>query len=108
MFKPTSLLEGKTIDSPEADLRAAKRVEQYRISEKALYIPAGLRWTYLPLSEIESAEESHRCVVAGKCVAVEEKRPSLLLRAGGKEFSFNLEKAASLEILMERIWASRG
>ena len=63
MFKPTSILEGKTIDAPEADFRAAKRVEQYRISDKALYIPAGLKWTYLPLSAVESVEESHRCVV---------------------------------------------
>ena len=103
MFKPTSILEGKTIDAPEADFRAAKRVEQYRISDKALYIPVGLKWTYLPLSAVESVEESHRCVVAGKCVAVEEKRPSLALRAGGKDFSFNLEKPASLKTLLEYI-----
>ncbi len=103
MFKPTSILEGKSIEAPEADFRAAKRVEQYRISDKALYIPAGLKWTYLPLSEVERVEESHRCVVAGKCVAVEEKRPSLALRAGGKDFSFNLEKPASLKTLLEFI-----
>ena len=103
MFKPTSVLEGQTIPSPEEDFRSAQRVEQYRLSDRALYIPAGLRWTYLPLDAVESAEESHRVIVAGKCVAVEEKRPCAVLRAGGRCFTVHFEKAESLRKLLAAI-----
>ena len=50
MFAPTSLLEGKSIPDPAEDLKKARRVEQYRLGARALYIPEGLRWRYLPLS----------------------------------------------------------
>ena len=103
MFKPSSLLEGKQIDDPAGDFRSAKRVEQYRVSKKALYIPSGLRWTYLPLFEIRSAGESQRVVSAGKCVSVVEHRPVLEITTERKTVQLNLEKPASLEILLEAI-----
>ena len=49
MFSPTSLLTEKTLEDPAADFRAAVRVEQYRVSAQAIYIPSGLRWTYMAL-----------------------------------------------------------
>ena len=94
------LLEGQDIPSPEEDFRAAKRLEQYRLGAGALYIPAGLRWNYLPLAAIRTAEESHRCVTAGKCVAVTERRPVLLLHTASEDFTLPLEKAESLRTLL--------
>ena len=100
MPKLSPLLEGKEIDSAAEDFRGAERIEQYRLGSAALYIPAGLRWNYIPLSAIESAEEAHRVVSAGKCVSVEVKRPTLRLTTGVGEFSLNLEKPESLQKML--------
>ena len=106
MFTPTCLLEGCAIDAPAEDFRAAKRVEQYRVSAKAIYIPAGLRWTYLPLSEIRRAEESHRAVSAGKCVSVTERRPTLAVTTDTGEFKLNLERVENMQKLLDAIHAA--
>ena len=107
MFTPRCVWEGKAIKNPEEDFRRAQRVEQYRLGEQALYIPAGLRWHYIPLDEIQAAEETHRSVTAGKCVAVTEKRPGLLLHAGGETFALPLEQRASLEKLLAAVGPGR-
>ncbi len=107
MLKPNSLLEGIELENAEADFRSAERVEQYRISAQALYIPAGFRWSYLPLRAVLTAEESHRSVTAGKCVAVTEKRPTLLLKTESAEFPIPLEKAQSLQKLLAVIRKSK-
>ena len=103
MFTPTSLINGKSIADPAEDLRSAKRIEQYRVSAQAVYIPSGLRWTYIPLSEIHGVEESHRVVSAGKCVSVVEHRPVLEVRTDQESFKLNLEKDASIRTLLELV-----
>ena len=103
MPAPTSLIEGYHLASPAEDFKTARRVEQYRVSGEALYIPAGFRWNYIPFSAIRTAEESHFSVTAGKCVAVTEKRPSLHLDTAGGSFDFPLEKAASLQAVLDAI-----
>lgn len=108
MARFTSLLEGKEIRTPEEDFRKAKKVEQYRIGERAVYLPAGLRWNYLPLAEIREAEEAHRAVTAGKCVAVTERRPTLWLKTEGGTVTLDLERPASLPLLLEAIRKAKG
>ena len=103
MAAPTSLIEGITIPAPAQDLKSAKRVEQYRVSENAVYIPAGLRWTYIPVCAIESAESSQRSVTAGHCVTVTERLPSLQILAAGQVFTLALEKPDSAGKILELI-----
>ena len=67
MAKPVCMVPGKELPDAAEDFRGAKRIEQYRISEKALYLPEGLRWKYLPFSAIDKAEESFRVISAGHC-----------------------------------------
>ena len=100
MAAPSSLIEGKSIPSPADDFRKAQRIEQYRASAQALYIPAGFRWNYIPVSAMEDLGESHRSVTAGHCVTVTERRPSLFLRAGGRDFELPLEKPDSAKKLL--------
>ncbi|MBO5556544.1 MAG: hypothetical protein J5927_05115 [Oscillospiraceae bacterium] len=97
MFVPETLIPGKTIDDVRADFRAAERVEQYRLGQAAVYIPAGLRWNYIPRAEILQATSSHRTVSAGHCVTVQVKTPSLELVTSAGPFDLNLEKQASLD-----------
>lgn len=54
------------IPSPEVDVKSAKRVGQYKISEMAIYKPDG---TYLPLSEIEELTHDRTSVHVSGCCA---------------------------------------
>ena len=96
MFKPKCLIAGKELDAVEEDFRAAVKVEQYRVGKAAVYLPEGLRWNYLPISEIRSVETAHRVISAGHCVTVREQRPTLQLETAGSPVTLNLEKAESL------------
>ena len=100
MFDPESLIPGKTLDDAKRDFRSAERVEQYRLGEKAVYIPAGLKWNYIPKTEILQASASHRTVSAGHCVTVRVSTPSLELVTSAGSFDLNLEKPASLDRLL--------
>ncbi|MBO6039930.1 MAG: hypothetical protein J6P58_01850 [Oscillospiraceae bacterium] len=103
MFRPTALIEGLVIDDPSEDFRTAQRIEQYRVGKAALYIPAGLRWNYIPFSAIRSAGESRRTVSAGHCVTVEIKTPALELETSAGPMTLNLEKPDSLRKLLDAI-----
>ena len=100
MFTPTSMIEGKSITGAKEDFRSAQRVEQYRISRQALYLPEGLRWKYIPLSEIEKADESFRVISAGHCVPVREKRPELDLITEIGPVHLRLEKQESMQKIL--------
>ena len=101
MAKPVCLVPGKELPDAAEDFRSAKRIEQYRVSEKALYLPEGLRWKYLPFNAIDKAEESFRVISAGHCVPVREKRPELDLVTEIGTVHLQLEKPESLRMVME-------
>ncbi len=105
MFAPVCMIEGKSIADVKEDFRSAKRVEQYRIGRKALYLPEGLKWKYLPLTEIRQADESFRVVNAGHCVAVREKRPELDLETEGGKIHLQLEKPESMRAILDALRA---
>ena len=97
MAVPVTLIPGKTIDDVKSDFRTAERIEQYRLGENAVYLPAGLRWNYIPRSEILEASSSHRTVNAGHCVTVQVRTPSLELVTSAGPIELHLEKQASLD-----------
>ena len=103
MFTPVCMVEGKLIDRVKEDFKDALRVEQYRISNRALYLPEGLRWKYIPLGEIEKVEESFRVISAGHCVPVREKRPELDLTVGSEIVHLQLEKETSMQTILSAI-----
>ena len=54
------------IDDPKGDFRSARVIEQYHLSDRALYIPdKGLSWRYIPIDRI-------RGVIPGRDVRDEE------------------------------------
>ena len=93
-FRP--LIENCCIDDPAGDFRNAQKVEQYRVGELALYMPAGFKWDYLPYDAVESLEESHRNISSGKCVSVTEKKPVVNLNTRAGVIKLNLEKMDSV------------
>ena len=103
MPKFISLIEGKSLASPAEDFRNAMKVEQYRVSPAAVYIPSGFSWEYLPLSEVRSAEGSHRNITAGHCVTVTERKPAVELATETGSFTLNLEKNESVQKILSVI-----
>ena len=97
MFTPESLIPSITIDDAKNDLRNAERIEQYRLGNEAIYIPAGLKWNYIPRCRILQATSSHRTVSAGHCVTVQVKTPSLEIVTSSGSFELHLEKQSSLD-----------
>ncbi len=108
MQKFTCLIPGKELADPGEDFRSARRLEQYRLGEKALFLPRGLRWDYLPLEEIRRAERSRRVISAGHCVTVREEKPALDLETGSGTYTLNLEKPASAESLLAALDRGEG
>ena len=103
LFEPVCLLEGKNIPDAKEDFRNARKVEQYRISNAALYLPEGLRWNYIPLTEVQKADESFRVISAGHCIPVREKRPELDLITSAGRIHLQLEKQESMQIILEAL-----
>ena len=107
MAKPVCMVQGAELPDASEDFRSARRVEQYRVSDHALYLPEGLRWKYLPFGVIDRAEESFRVISAGHCVPIREKRPELDLLVGGETVHLQLEKQASLQAILDAIHSAR-
>ena len=103
LFEPVCLVEGKNIPDAKEDFRIARKVEQYRISDAALYLPEGLRWNYIPLTEVQKADESFRVISAGHCVPVREKRPELDLVTSAGRIHLQLEKQDNMQIILEAL-----
>lgn len=101
MFTPESLISGEAISNVKEDFRNALRIEQYRLGDEAVYIPAGLKWNYIPRRCIKQAAPSHRTVSAGHCVTVEVRTPSLDISTPAGNFELHLEKQASLDKIID-------
>ena len=103
MAKLTCIIPGKELLNPDDDFRSAVRIEQYRISENALYIPEGFRWKYIPLAAVDKAKESFRVISGGHCVPVREKRPELDLTVGSEIVHLQLEKESSMQTILSSL-----
>ncbi len=99
MARFTSLSKNEMANVSE-DFKSARRIEQYRVSSRALYLPEGFRWKYIPLADITGAEESFRVISAGHCVPIREKRPELDLAVGSETVHIQLEKPESMRELL--------
>ena len=103
MAKFISLIPGVEIDNAAEDFRGACKIEQYRVGRAAVYLPAGFKWEYIPLSAVVSADGSHRSVTAGHCVTVTERKPAIVLVTGSGSFTLNLDKSESVRKILEMI-----
>ena len=103
MAKFTTLVPGVELANAAEDFKSALKVEQYRIGKAAVSLPAGLRWEYIPLSAVVSADGSHRSVTAGHCVTVTERKPAVLLVTGDGSFTLNLDKSESVRKILDEL-----
>ena len=101
MAKFICLLPGNELPDVKEDFHAARKLEQYRLGEKAVYLPRGLAWEYIPRCAILRAERSRRVITAGHCVTVREEKPAVDLITEAQVYTLNLEKAASAGTVLE-------
>lgn len=101
MFEKYIPVEGciEIADAKE-DRKRAKRIGQYRISEKALYYADG---TYIPLAEIGGvAVETMRVPTKGCCGVVLEA-PALTFQAGGAKRRIMVDSEKQMRKIYEMI-----
>lgn len=103
MARFISLVPGVEIANPSEDHRSAEKMEQYRIGKEAVYLPAGFKWEYIPLTAVVSVDGSHRNVTAGHCVTVTERKPAVVLMTEAGTFTLNLEKSDNVQKILDAL-----
>ena len=90
---------GDVLQDPKADYRASRKIDRYRLSEEALYIPKVFGWDYVLLSGITEACSATRTMTAQSCAAVRIPIPQLRFLLHGKDISLpfdNEDNAAEI------------
>ena len=81
MFEKYTPVTGcREIPEAKQDRKAAKRIGQYRISQKALYYADG---TYIPLADISEVKVETMTVTTKGCCGVVLNAPAQTFMAGG-------------------------
>ena len=108
LFGMKSLAQNHVLEDAEADYRTSVRVEQFRVSDKAIYFPAFPGTRYLPFAALSRARSKPVSMnVTGCCGAT---LPMVCLRAfyDGEfyqDFMFETQKEA--DAVLDRIRSRR-
>ena len=108
IFKMKSLAQSHVLENAEQDYRASVRVEQFRVSDRAIYFAAFPGTQYLPFNALTGVKVRNTALsVTGTCG---KQLPMVCLRASyDGEFykDFLFEKRAAAEKVLDRIRAAR-
>ena len=108
IFKMKSLAQSHALEDAEQDYQNSVRVEQFRVSDRAIYFAAFPGTQYIPFDALSQVKVRNTALsVTGTCG---KQLPMVCLRASyDGEFykDFLFEKRMSMEKALERIRASR-
>ncbi len=77
-FKP--LIPENTIDNPKEDFERGQKLSRYVMGEKALYIPHGFSWEYIPYAAVTKAQvRTQNYAAKGCCGSGVKKLPVLVI-----------------------------
>ena len=104
LLKPKPLLPGAVLDGIENELRESTKYEKYRVSKRALFIPSGFAWKYLPLSEITQIKKVVRLIESdnGVCPYAEEA-PGLRIHFGDQTDVLEVAKEKGVARFLEAL-----
>ena len=108
IFRLKSLSQHDTVENAEQDRRSSTRVEQFRISNQAVYFPAFPGDQYLPFTSLHHVLSKNTAIsVKGTCG---KQLPMVRLRLSyDGEFYKDLmfEKQSNVDLVLEAIKAAR-
>lgn len=107
IFGYAPIRPGSTINNPGKDARGARVIEQYRISDRALYVPEkGLAWRYLPLDAIRGVIPGHEVEEENSVMAeYRVEKPTIrVIYQGGVEV-LKLERRKNADMLFNLLKA---
>ena len=98
-FNP--LLTGATLADPKEEFKNSKRFEKYRMSSRALFIPAGFAWNYLPLKEITRFKKVTRFITSDNGVCpFSMEAPGIRIHYRDAEDLIEVEKDKNAEAML--------
>lgn len=108
MFEPKSMSQAHSLEGAAGDYRAARRVEQYRVSDKAMYIAAFPGSKYIPFAALDRVQAKNTTISPGGCCGSQIPMICLRLSYDGEFYqNFMIEKWASAEEILKRIQVCR-
>jgi hypothetical protein len=108
LFPIRSLSRQHTLPGAEEDYRAAKRVEQYRVSGEALYLAAFPGSQYIPFAALDRVWSKNTAISITGCCGKQLPMVCLRLCYDGEVYQNILfEKQAGVDQVLARIQARR-
>ena len=97
----TSLRPGRIIEDPKAEYKTAEKIEQYRISENAVFLP---RNEYIPLDAVEKLQLRNTMLTTKGCCGLSIPVWNVVLFYGAvRPKGLMCEKEANARHLIEAI-----
>ena len=109
LLKPKALFPEHVIADPAADFRTARRIERYRVSDSAVYIPAGFIWQYFPLSAVTRASRARRRVESETSMTGwSDEYPAIAVFFGERKHYLEMDKDGPTDTLLALLNAAAG
>ena len=99
----TPFYDNRKLEEAQEDCKAARRIDRYRVGEKALYLPYGFGWKYILKEDIIDVETSHANIRQKGCMATPLRIPAAVVttKFGAEKLVF--DRVKSLDLLVEAL-----
>lgn len=106
VFLPKPLESNSLINDAGSDIKSSEKIEKYRVSDKAVYIPCGFSWQYLPLDNITAVHSAINLVTCESCSGFEADLPALRVEYGDNKVYLDFNKVKNAERMRDLITRS--
>lgn len=107
LLEPRSLCPGIRLPDAGEDCRQASRIAQFRVSEKALYLPAFPGWQYVPFQGMTHVILRNASLATIGCCGKELPVLKLIVRFDGGERDMVIDPPKHADTVLNRIRAAR-
>ena len=107
IMEPKTVCPGVELEDAKADYQCAKRVGQYKVSQKAIYFPAFPGTRYVPFAAVNRAVVRKSALPTTCCCGKEIPVIKVFLGYEGGEQDFLFEKSREADVVVEQYQAGR-